>query len=350
MLKAEFAPYELVFKEPARTSRQVMQTKSTYFIKVWEEDSPDIFGLGECALFKGLSCDDVPDYEDKLSETCRDINILRTDDLLHYPSIRCGVETALFDLKNGGVRCPFPSPWSEGKDNIVINGLVWMGSIDQMSRRIEEKLRAGFKCLKFKVGGEDFEQEYSLLDGVRRRFGVGELTIRLDANGAFMPEDALTKLDRLSALDIHSIEQPIHAGQIEEMARICAESPIPVALDEELIGVNDTEQKYKLLERINPRYIILKPALCGGFSGSMEWISIANLLGIEWWATSALESNVGLNAIAQWLSGMQHNMPQGLGTGALYLNNIASPVSQEGEGLIYKPSFNWELPELSWRS
>lgn len=350
MLKAEFSKYELIFKEPARTSRQVMMTKTTYFIKVYDECDPAKYGIGECALFKGLSCDDVPEYEERLGKVCRNMDSLTPEDLVEFPSIRFGVETALADLRNGGCRKPFPSGWSDGEGAIVINGLVWMGSIEQMRRRIEEKLMAGFKCLKFKVGGEDFLREYELLEAVRKRFSPDELTIRLDANGAFTRDNASERLRKLASFDIHSIEQPIRQGQADAMAKLCRESPIPIALDEELIGVNDAEDKYRLLEKIRPAYIILKPALCGGFSGSMEWISIASLLNIGWWATSALESNIGLNAIAQWVSTLPHTMPQGLGTGALYTNNIASPLCQQGEVLIYNPSQQWELPELSWQS
>jgi len=349
MLEAKFTRYDLMFKEPARTSRAVMNSKRTYFIKVYERSLPEVFGLGECALFEGLSCDDVPDYEEKLCRVCADINNLCPDDLVEFPSMRFGVETAMFDLKNGGCRRPFPSKWSQGEGSIVINGLVWMGSIEEMRRRIDEKIAAGFSCLKFKIGGEDFDSEYQLLENVRRHYSPRELTIRLDANGAFTPENAMARLNRLSSLTIHSIEQPIKPLQHEAMARLCCDSPIPIALDEELIGVNNPEEKHSLLEKLKPRYIILKPALCGGFSGAMEWISIASLTGIGWWATSALESNVGLNAIAQWVSGMENDMPQGLGTGALYTNNITSPVSQRGEVLIYEPSRQWELPRLIWR-
>jgi len=349
MLKASYTYYILDFRFQAKTSREVMSRKATYFIKVFDDSSPERYGIGECALFRGLSCDDRPDYEAVLAETCKSINNLDIDRLRDYPSILFGVETALLDLKNGGEHKPFPSAWSQGETEIPINGLVWMGSIDEMQRRIEEKLSSGFRCLKFKIGGADFNRELELLKNVRSRYSADKLEIRLDANGAFSPDNALSRLDHLSKLQIHSLEQPIKAGMISNMERICKESPIPIALDEELIGHNFPEDKYELLSRIKPAYIILKPALCGGFSGAMEWISIAKLLSIGWWATSALESNIGLNAIAQWVSTLNTSMPQGLGTGALYYNNIASPLEQIRDVLIYKPSSHWKIPDLQWR-
>lgn len=350
MLKAEYVAYRLVFKEPARTSRQTMKDKLTYFIRITDDEKPGICGLGECALFEGLSFDDRPDYEAKLHETCRDINFLDVEDMRKWPSILFGVEMALLDLRNGGHRTPFPSSWSEGRSEIAINGLIWMGNIEEMRRRIDEKLAAGFLCLKFKIGGEDFSQEMRLLENVRKHYTPETLEIRLDANGAFTAENALDRLNTLAPLHIHSLEQPIKAGQWEAMACICRESPIDIALDEELIGLTDAESKFRMLSEVRPRYIILKPALCGGFSGAREWISIAELLNIGWWATSALESNIGLNAIAQWVSTMNVEMPQGLGTGALYTNNIPSPVEQIRDVLIYNPEKDWQIPSFEWKS
>lgn len=350
MLKALYAPYTLLFRSPARTSREVMLRKQTYFIKIFDDSEPEKFGIGECALFRGLSSDDRPDYEAMLAKTCREIDHLDSEMLRDWPSVLFGVETAMFDLKNGAMRRPFPSPWSLGESEITINGLVWMGSIDEMQSRIEEKLERGFHCLKFKVGGEDFDLEYELLRNVRRRYPADRLEIRLDANGAFTPSNAMSRLDRLSALDIHSIEQPIKAGQEQEMALLCSESPIPIALDEELIGHNRPEDMFRLLSTIRPAYVILKPTLCGGFSGAMQWISMASLIpGIGWWATSALESNIGLNAIAQWVSTLSASIPQGLGTGALYTNNIPSPLFQRHDSLGYDPSGVWHIPEMQWR-
>ncbi len=349
MLKAQFARYCLHFRQPARTSREVLTEKPTYFIKIFDESAPETFGIGECAVFKGLSFDDRPDYETKLAHVCDNINDITMDELREWPSILFGIETAMLDLKNGGVRKPFPSAWSDGDSAITINGLVWMGSIDEMRGRIEEKIAGGFKCLKFKIGGEDFNEELSLIRNVRERFSPSELEIRLDANGAFTPENALNRIGQLAPYCIHSLEQPVRAGQIDEMARICRESPIDIALDEELIGVCNPEEKYSLLEKIRPSYVILKPTLCGGISGSMEWISIAELQSIGWWATSALESNIGLNAIAQWVSTMKVEMPQGLGTGALYTNNIPSPIIQTRDVIRYNPETSWDIPNLEWK-
>lgn len=350
MLKAEYARYRLNFKEPARTSRQTMTDKLTYFIRITDDEKPGIYGIGECALFEGLSCDDRADYEEVLQATCRDINFLDAEEMRKWPSIVFGVETALMDLRNGGRRQPFPSPWSEGLSDITINGLVWMGNINEMRRRIDEKLDAGFRCLKFKIGGEDFVQEKELLESVRKRYSPDTLEIRLDANGAFTPENALERLSALAPLHIHSIEQPLKAGQWNAMAFISKESPIPIALDEELIGINDAESKFKMLSAIRPRYIIIKPSLCGGFSGASEWISIAELLNTGWWATSALESNIGLNAIAQWVSTLDTTLPQGLGTGMLYTNNIASPIVQQRDKLEYAPQMAWQIPDFEWKS
>ena len=349
MLKAQYARYILDFKALARTSREVMSQKETFFIKVWDDECPEVFGLGECALFRGLSSDDRPDFEAKLSEVCQSPGSYGKEDLKDFPSIVFGLETALLDLKNGGRRLIFPGEWPDGRMEIPINGLVWMGSVEQMKDRLDEKISAGFRCVKFKVGGEDFEREIALLEQVRALYSPDILEIRVDVNGAFSPDEALTKIERLSKLSVHSIEQPVRQGQIDLMGEICRLSPIPVALDEELIGVNDPEAKFKLLSTLKPAYIILKPALCGGFSGAAEWISIGQLLDIGWWATSALESNVGLNAIAQWVATYSPALPQGLGTGQLYTNNIPSPICQTGEVLKYDVNKSWVIPELSWQ-
>jgi len=348
MLKAAYCKYNLSFIIPAVTSRAVMHSKCTYFIKVWDSENPDCKGYGECALFKGLSCDDVPGYENMLHQVCARIDTIAGDDLMEYPSIRFGVETAVADLRSGGVMRPFPSQWSNGESEIPINGLVWMGTETEMNARVDEKLSRGFRCVKFKIGGIDFNQELSILERIRRSHPPEELEIRLDANGAFTSDNAMERLRRLSLLDIHSIEQPVKPGQCDVMSRICAESPIPICLDEELIGVNDPESQRLLLEMERPSYIILKPALCGGFSGAQGWIDLAVSLGIGWWMTSALESNIGLNAIAQWTSIKNVTMPQGLGTGALYANNIISPLYQTRDVLRYDPWVKWEIPDLSW--
>lgn len=351
MLRAAYCSYNLEFKQPAVTSREVMHSKLTYFIKVWDDAEPNVYGLGECALFKGLSCEDPSRYNVELAHVCHDINLVATnpgEDLLQWPSIRFGVESALADLRNGGRRILFPGQWTDGEMAITINGLVWMGSKEQMFERLKAKIDAGFRCIKLKIGGIDFKSEVEMLKYIRTKFSSEVLEIRLDANGAFTPQNALQRLDRLSHYNIHSLEQPIRAGQPTEMARICRKSPISIALDEELIGVNTIDAKRALLECIKPQYIILKPALVGGFSGSEEWIRIAESMNIGWWATSALESNIGLNAIAQWVSTLNPSMPQGLGTGALYVNNIPSPIEQIGQTLSYNPNGEWQMPQFNW--
>jgi L-alanine-DL-glutamate epimerase-like enolase superfamily enzyme len=258
------------------------------------------------------------------------------------------VETALADLRNGGERLPFPSPFTRGEREIEINGLIWMGRREVMIQRVEEKLAAGFRCLKLKVGAIDFEAELELLRAIRSRFPAGEVELRVDANGAFTPATAPRKLEQLARLDLHSIEQPLRPGQWQATRELCTRSPIPVALDEELIGVTSRQQRIELLESIAPRYIVLKPALAGGFDACDEWIALAGERGIGWWVTSALESNVGLNAIAQWCATKDTALPQGLGTGQLYVDNIPSPLVQRGATLAYRPGGRWETRSLTF--
>ena len=347
MLKASFQKYRLHFKEPSGTSRGILLDKDTYFIRIGEEGAETCFGLGECALFRGLSAEDRPDYEEKLREVCNRIAEIEIASLQEWSSIRFGVEMAFADLRQGGKRIYFPSAFSAGEAGIEINGLIWMGDRETMLQRIRAKLDAGFHCIKVKIGAIDFQSELDLLKFIRRRFGREDVELRVDANGAFAPETALERLDALAKYDLHSIEQPIRQGQWREMARLCARTPVPIALDEELIGVNDAGQKRELLEAIRPRYIILKPALAGGFSGTEEWIRLAEVRGIGWWVTSALESNIGLSALAQWTYGLQNPMPQGLGTGLLYTNNIPSPLQLTGERLYYRPQRMWDLSSIS---
>lgn len=352
MMHAAWCRYSLDFKFTARTSRETMNRKDTYYIKVWDDvDGDTRFGIGECGLFRGLSCDDVPDYETMLDAVCVAVATSSPQpDLTHYPSILMGVETAISDWRNGCDHNPFPSDWLSGHEGIMINGLVWMGDYREMLDRISAKLDDGFKCIKLKIGGIRFDDELKLLGYIRRQFDSSVLELRLDANGAFAPGDVMERLERLAEYDIHSIEQPIAPKQWAQMAEVCHRSPIPVALDEELIGIFGQANKRGLLEQIMPSYIILKPTLCGGFSGADEWIALARELGIGWWATSALESNVGLNAIAQWVAGHTHNIPQGLGTGALYYNNIPSPLELRGDRLFYNPDKQWIIPDnLDWK-
>lgn len=340
-MKAAWQKYTLDFRFTAITSRDRLTSKDTYYIKVWHDGQPEVSGIGEAGLFRGLSCDDTPDYESVLDEVCANIDLYAENIglLAPYPSIRFGVETALRDLANGGKKHLFDSPWTDGKSSIEINGLIWMGDKATMSERIRAKLAEGFKCIKVKIGGIDFEQELQLLRHLRAV--APSIEIRLDANGAFSPDNALDRLATLSEVGIHSIEQPIRQGQWHDMARICTLSPIHVALDEELIGVNDADTRARLLDTIRPAYIILKPTLIGGLRASEEWIAAARERGIGWWATSALESNIGLNAIAQWVATQDTDMPQGLGTGQLYYNNVASPLTLAGDRLTYDVTKQW---------
>jgi len=342
-LTAEYRQHDLIFKKPSGTSRGILTSKTSYFILVHHNDKT---GIGECGLLKGLSCDDVPEYETVLKNVCSEIHRYEywlNEGLIKYPSIRFGLEMALLDLVNGGNRILFPSAFTEGKSSIRINGLIWMGSKEEMKTQIATKLSEGFKCLKLKIGAIDYNEEIELLQYIRQQFTANDLELRVDANGAFEPEEALNKLQQLSAFDIHSIEQPIKAGQWELMAELCEQAPLPIALDEELIGIHSLEEKKRLLMNINPQYIILKPSLPGGFAASEEWISIAHEMKTGWWVTSALESNIGLSAIAQWTYTLNNAMPQGLGTGQLYINNFESPLYLKGENLFYNPETNWNI-------
>lgn len=336
MLKASYQKYLLHFKEPAGTSRGVLTDKETYVIRIWEEEHPGITGIGECPLFRGLSAEDRPDYESKLEEVCGHIDCVNSGELRDWSSIRFGIEMALSDLHYGGKGIYFPSAFTQGEQAIEINGLIWMGDRATMFRRICQKLEAGFRCIKLKIGAIDFQAELDLLDYIRCNFSSEKVELRVDANGAFTPANAMDRLTALACFDLHSIEQPIRQGQWEEMARLCRTSPVPVALDEELIGISCPEQKRELLETIRPQYIILKPALCGGFEGAREWIALAQELRIGWWVTSALESNIGLSALAQWVATLENPLPQGLGTGQLFTNNFPSLLVQEGAVLRMK--------------
>ena len=329
----------LHFKQPAGTSRGVYTTRKMWLVSLSDGNRT---GVGECAPLPDLSCDALPDelYVSKLNVFCRDLcetGEIDVEALRDYPSMLFGLETALLNLRNGGKL--FDTAFSRGEEGIPINGLVWMGNYDEMLQRMEEKLEKGFRCVKLKIGAIDFEQELDLIKRIRDRFSFHEVELRLDANGAFRYEEALYKLELLSQYAIHSIEQPIRQGQWAYMAELCRESPLPIALDEELIGVNDPEMKAHMLNIIKPRYIILKPSLHGGMTGCREWIDAAREQGIGSWITSALESNIGLNAIAQFASivyGPQITMPQGLGTGQLFTDNIPMPLEIRGDMLFLK--------------
>lgn len=347
-LKAKYLNYTLRFKQPSGTSRGVLTTKESWLVLL-SFKGKNLTGVGECSLIKGLSPDDNPGFEHRLATCCKEVSEtgkVNLDELNDYPAIRFGLETALLDLKTGGKKILFPSAFTQGNQSISINGLIWMGDVGFMKQQVREKIAAGYHCLKLKIGAIDFEQELDLLKKIRQEFPLADLELRVDANGAFSPEIALEKLKRLSALDLHSIEQPILPGQIETMARLCQESPLDIALDEELIGVSDPGAQKKLLDLIKPRYIILKPSLVGGLEKAGAWIDLAKERNIGWWMTSALESNIGLNAIAQWTHTLKNPMPQGLGTGQLYTNNIASPLYIKKGRLYHKPDMKWDKDNL----
>jgi o-succinylbenzoate synthase len=339
-LKVNLSERVLHFKQPAGTSRGTYTTRRSWFVILTDDNGRQ--GIGECAPLPNLSCDDIPNYAEKLSTFCESFVSeanLTPHSTLHtphdYPSMLFGLETALLNLQVGSTML-FDTPFGRGEEGIPINGLVWMGTFEEMRERIEQKLAQGFHCVKLKIGAIDFDAELELVRRIRERFSLHEVELRVDANGAFPFEEALYKMELLSQYALHSIEQPIKAKQWANMAELCRESPLPIALDEELIGVNDPDQKRQMLNIIRPRYIILKPSLHGGMMGVREWIDIANDMGIGSWITSALESNIGLNAIAQLAAdiyGPHIRMPQGLGTGQLFTDNIPMPLEIRGEKL-----------------
>lgn len=345
-MKATYHKHILDFKRPSGTSRGVLKQKETWFIVLHHDGKQ---GIGECGILRSLSIDDVPEYEEKLRWTCENIQLGKealVQELIAFPSIQFGVEQAFLSLQSETPFLLFPSTFTQGKQAIDINGLIWMGEADYMKSQIKEKLEAGFSCIKMKIGAIDFETELQLLKNIRNEYSATDIELRVDANGAFTPATALEKLKRLSEFQLHSIEQPIKQGQFPAMAKLCEDTPLPIALDEELIGVFHREEKKKILETIQPQYIILKPSLVGGFTGSSEWISLAAAQNIDWWITSALESNVGLNAIAQWTHTLQSDLPQGLGTGSLYTNNFDSPLTIQNGALHYDSVKSWNVPIL----
>ncbi|MCJ8167646.1 o-succinylbenzoate synthase [Pontibacter sp. E15-1] len=346
-LQLRYTAHTLQFKFDARTSRGAISEHKVYFIHLWHTEAPEIIGMGECAPLAGLSIDARPDLEQKLEVVAQLVNEGKVDleavgtlpedlQLQEWPALRFALETALLDLQHGGQRLLYDNAFSRGEAGIPINGLIWMGDSRFMQEQIEKKLEEGYSCLKLKIGGLDFVQELAILQSIREVASVQELTVRVDANGAFSPQEAYKKLERLARYDLHSIEQPIKQGQHEAMAQLCAYTPVPIALDEELIGVQEPAEKVQLLETIKPQYIILKPTLLGGLASSAEWIELAEARNIGWWNTSALESNIGLNAISQFTANYNITMPQGLGTGQLYHNNIPSGLQIEQGQLWYR--------------
>ena len=371
MYKIDISERTLHFKQPAGTSRGVYTTRHSYYLTLTSDDMPGVEGVGECATLPDLSCDAKPEYAVTLRQVCQMVEQMGRipyDMIRAYPSITFGLETAFasfFDaakklleivpaegasssemLKQKGVSVPagmenltelFDSPFGRGEEGITINGLVWMGTYEEMLARLEEKLQAGFHCVKLKIGAIDFFKELDLIKRIRDVYTKEQVELRVDANGGFLPENAMSQLEALAKYDIHSIEQPIKQHQWPKMAQLCRETPLPIALDEELIGVNVRSMKQALLDTIRPQYIILKPSLHGGIYGCNEWIELANQRGIGSWITSALESNIGLNAIAHYAAkvyGSNVKMPQGLGTGQLFTDNIPMPLEIRGDKLF----------------
>lgn len=346
MISASYTKYVLNFKKPARTSRGEMFSHEVYYIKLQLDNR---IGYGEAAPLKGLSVDDRPDFEQKIIECCLYINDgLPIDalDLIGFPALQFAFESAVLSLQFHEPFHLFDTGFYQGSP-VKINGLVWMNTQKEMLEEAFAKAEQGFDCIKFKVGALDFDDECRMLETFRKRYSAFKVELRLDANGAFASNEAMEKLRELSRFEIHSIEQPIKAGQRDWMQELCATTPVPIALDEELIGVDVLNEGGALLKYIRPQFIILKPTLVGGFANADNWIRLAQQQAIGWWATSALESNIGLNAITQWFSTHQNNLPQGLGTGSLYTNNIGSPLKVDNGYLVYDKNIKWEhLPTL----
>ena len=343
-MKASYHKHILNFKQPSGTSRGIITQKETWFIVIEQNEKK---GIGECGLLRGLSIDDRPDYEEQLNWVCQNIHLGAVslwENLLAFPSIQFGVEMAFLSLQSENPFLLFSSDFTENKKNIPINGLIWMGTEKFMEEQIEQKIKEKYSCIKLKIGGIDFEKELKLLYYIRQNFTANQIEIRVDANGSFGLNEALYKLNQLSEFELHSIEQPIQKNNTDIMSKLCKAAPIPIALDEELIGVFTMQEKEELIQKIMPQFIILKPSFIGGFRGTTEWIELANKYKIGWWITSALESNIGLNAIAQWTFIQNNSMPQGLGTGALYTNNFDCPLYVSNGQLGYDHKIIWNTP------
>jgi O-succinylbenzoate synthase len=350
MIKARIAYRDFQFLRPATTSRGTYLHKKVPFIILYYTDEPGMAGIGECSLIPGLSYDDKPGFEKRLQMTVDRINHgdYGTDPTLtDWPSIGFALETAWKDIRGNGSKILFPSGFTEGKDSIGINGLIWMGNREEMLKQVRQKLEDGFSCLKLKIGALRFDDELEILEILRKEYSADELEIRVDANGAFRPRQAPEMLKILADYDLHSIEQPIPPGHTESMASLCASSLLPIALDEDLIGIHTVQDRRKLLETIKPQYLVLKPGLLGGLSACSEWIRLAVEKNTGWWITSALETNIGLNAIAQWTFVQNNSMVHGLSTGNLYSGNIPSPLYRFGERLYYDPDRKWDLSLFS---
>ena len=334
-MKASWTKRTLHLKQPAGTSRGVIKSRDVWFITLTKNGNN---GIGECAPLLKLSLDHFDQIESKLDKICDNPNSFLNDlsQLAYFPSIRFGLEMALLDLENGGGQNYFGS-----FESIKINGLIWMGNSGFMMSQVQQKLDDGWKCIKMKIGALGFEKECRILQSIRSRFSRNELELRVDANGAFSKNDVNEKLEKLAEFDLHSIEQPIKPGQWDLLAELCESSPIPIALDEELIPLVNDAERIEMLENVNPQYLVLKPSLLGGFSETKKWIRMAKERNIGWWITSALESNIGLNAIAQWTAKMKPDGFQGLGTGQLFTNNIPSPLTVKSGKISTDQSKIW---------
>lgn len=348
-LRASYQKHRLKFKFEAGTSRGVLREHTAHYVRFWDKHNPQVIGIGECSPLKGLSIDDREDFEEALAGYCDFVNSNKIDSFEQvmdivpssFPSIRFAFETAWLDLINGGKRLIFANSFSNGEEGIPINGLVWMGKLPFMQEQVKQKIRQKYHCIKIKIGAIEWEKELKLLTGIRKHYDKSILEIRVDANGAFDATRAQEIMKALSKLDVHSIEQPVKVGA-EGMRELCMRGAIPVALDEELIGAFSYAEKLEMIQRLSPKYIVLKPTLLGGIQATKEWIAIANDTGVGWWITSALESNIGLNAIAQFVANYHVSLPQGLGTGQLYTNNISSPLIINDGAIFYDKSLKWD--------
>lgn len=351
-MRLQFAPYVLKFNEPGGTSRGVLTEKITCILRIYDEKNPGHYGIGEAAIFPGLSPEADDRFFYKLMELQANVRLGLPTDLSRFPSLQCGFEQAIRDFTGGCNGIYFESPFVHGESAIEINGLIWMGDYDRMIERIEEKLKAGFRCIKLKIGAIDWHSEVDMIEYIRSRYDRERVEIRVDANGGFDMDNAIPRLKRLADLGVHSIEQPIKSGNPMLMRFLCDISPLPIALDEELIGKFTTEEKAGMLDEIKPAYIVIKPSLTGGFSGAEEWISLARERGIGWWITSSLESNIGLNALAQWVATLRTTMPQGLGTGGVFSNNFTTPLKLVGDLLRFDADERLDYSQfdsLDWR-
>ncbi len=346
MIAARWIEHTLTPRFELGTSKGAIHARKVWYLIAWDTDRPQIRGIGEAALFPGHSREFPADVRTKLLELCANTTDwdqrLRTD-LVAVPSVRFAVEQCLRDLAVSGTKELFPSPFTLGRQAIPINGLVWMGDKATMKQRIREQIEKGFTTVKMKIGAIGIDDELDLLRAVRQEYGPGDITLRVDANGAFGAREAMPVLERLAALQVHSIEQPVAPGLYEVMAELCERSPVPIALDEDLIGQNHADAKRDLLDNVRPRFIVIKPSLVGGWAATQEWIDLAKARNIGWWITSALESSIGLNAIAQWTATLDVDLAQGLGTGSVYGDNIPSPLLAERGELRYRPEVSWDL-------